>query len=691
MAAGQRWKNPRSHASSAEGKTPGSFGWGSLSAAVFVLAAALVLARAQADGGFHTVGVVALALGWAVLWTLAALGAGRPVVRWLRPAGEQDREGLVLTAIAGAGVLTACAALLSPLGLFRPWPLMIVVLLWALAGGVGFGRGVPDRPHLELEVLPLVGIAGVALLVAATVSPFYDQWHQHLGFPWIWLQDGSIHHLARNWYSYMPVNSSLLYACGLKTLGPWSAQVVHWWTGIVTALAVVAITRRTGPAAAVTWAAWIVVITPTALHLATTAGNDLVVTMFAAGAWLSLLHTVEDGQKTVRWWLFAGACVGLAAGTKYTAIGTVAIPVVVGAIVLHRPWRSLGSFSRLLRGSSAATAVAVAAFAPWAIRNVLDTGNPFFPFLNSLFRNSLAVPFTLAREFDSWLSGFDPSLGHLVSGLDLGTFQAPLDGFPSVGLAYLPLGALAVVVFIGRRFRSPEVAALAAGALSGIAFWLVSLHVDRYLLAALVPATPILAVALTAVREGTSRTVRTALLALLGLFFAWNLAVSVSQMGLQRLGCTLGVEEVEPILARWVSSSPAFEPVAALPADAKVLLVAEARALGFERPVELEHPFGEPRLEELARTSRSPRAMAEALAGDGITHVLANRWEADRIARMRARRSYFEPADPLTARRLDEFARQCLEPMWNDRGVYLYRLVPGCNVPPPGAGDLARW
>ena len=76
----------------------------------------------------------------------------------------------------------------------------------------------------------------IALAVAATVTTFYDQWHQHLGFPWLWLREGSIHVIPRNFYSYMPVNSSLMYAYGLGSLGAWSAQAIHWWSGVVTVL-----------------------------------------------------------------------------------------------------------------------------------------------------------------------------------------------------------------------------------------------------------------------------------------------------------------------------------------------------------------------------------------------------------------------------------------------------------------------
>ena len=48
------------------------------------------------------------------------------------------------------------------------------------------------RVSFELEpVAVVVVVGGGALLVACTLSPFYDQWHQHLGFADQWLRRGS--------------------------------------------------------------------------------------------------------------------------------------------------------------------------------------------------------------------------------------------------------------------------------------------------------------------------------------------------------------------------------------------------------------------------------------------------------------------------------------------------------------------
>ena len=128
-----------------------------------------------------------------------------------------------------------------------------------------------------------------------------------------------------------------------------------------------------------------------------------------------------------------------------------------------------------------------------------------------------------------------------------------------------------------------------------------------------------------------------------------------------------------------------------LPEDAKVLLVGEARALGFERPVEFEHPYRISRLQELARTASNHGDIAARLTSEGVTHVLVNRWEVDRIIRLLNRKSYFEWSDPAAAERLDRFSRECLAPVWAGSGLELFRIVPDCTASAPGAEGFADW
>jgi hypothetical protein len=661
-----------------------------LALTALVIGAAYVLVRADATRGYGAFAPAIAAAVWLLVWTLATLGSGRPIVRYLVGGDHGSWEDEVVAAIAGTGVLVVCAAGLAVLELFRPWPLLGILLLWAVVGCVQVFRRPIGGPQIDVRIGPLIGLAAVTALMATVVSPFYDQWHQHLGFPWVWLGSGSIHPLPNDWYSFMPVNSSLLYAYGLATLGSWSAQMIHWWSGVVTVIAIGTLAARSGNASARVWALWIFATTPVVLHLATTAGSDLVVGLFAAGAWISLLRTAEDSGHPVRWWTATGVCVGLAAGTKYIALGTVAIPVGIGSLVLHRPWRDERNWVLFVQRAAIGVVGAGLAFAPWALRNFIVTGNPLFPFANRVFASTLRQSFETAVGFSTTLSGLDTSLGHIAKGLDLGSFSASIDGFPSVGFAYLALVPLAV--FMWPRLRGDSrLSALAAGAVAGVVFWLVTLHVSRYLVPVLVPAVAVLGSAVAGLLSGLPSRIRAAAVILVAIVVALTLAGTVTSVGAERLGIALGVTPAEPLLARWVSSTPAFDPVASLDEDARILMVAEARPLGFERPVVFNDPYRDPLLLDLARNSSNAKDLAAHLEAMGLTHVLANRWEAVRSARLRGHDRFFVVRDPEVQTRLTDFCTRCLEPIWSDRGLELYLLNPACTVPPSGGADLATW
>jgi len=83
--------------------------------------------------------------------------------------------------------------------------------------------------------------------------------------------------------------------------------------------------------------------------------------------------------------------------------------------------------------------------------------------------------------------------------------------------------------------------------------------------------------------------------------------------------------------------------------------------------------------------------LAAALVADGVTHVLTNHWEARRIAEMHGRERFFEYGDTATKANLEAFSHRCLEEIWSERGVSLYRLDPTCSSTGAGAEGLADW
>src|SRR5262249_5455927 len=84
----------------------------------------------------------------------------------------------------------------------------------------------------------------------------------------------------------------------------------------------------------------------------------------------------ESTESAIRWAIASGLLAGFACGFKYTAIPTVALPMLVAWLIAGRA---------RLPAALAFTIASAAAFAPWAIRNTINTGNPVFPLARSVF------------------------------------------------------------------------------------------------------------------------------------------------------------------------------------------------------------------------------------------------------------------------------------------------------------------
>jgi hypothetical protein len=141
----------------------------------------------------------------------------------------------------------------------------------------------------------------------------------------------------------------------------------------------------------------------------------------------------------------------------------------------------------------------------------------------------------------------------------------------------------------------------------------------------------------------------------------WGIQGGLTPEGLTRAAAAFGRGDGRALLERSVSVLPAVEWVnAELPADARVLLVGEARSFGIERDVVVEDPFRTPLLVELARSEPDEGAVAARLHDLGVTHLLLNRHEAARIAALNGRDAYLGPLTAEQQARLEGLlARHC--------------------------------
>lgn len=647
--------------------------------ALVVAAAALVpyLARRAPLGGLFA---VAIGLLWLVVITAACAGLGWPVLRRLAGGSETSLEDWVVALAAGAGLLTAAAWLWSTLGLLRPLPLVATLVAAAVIGAIPLSRERARLLALLRSPTPLgvalLALAACTVLTALTLSPHYDQWHQHFGFPYQWLRHGHFSTLPRNFYSAMPANMSFLYTYGLAALGPAAAQLSHWWMGALSVAGVACLANRASGVTAGRWAVLVFAGTPTVMALSTTGLSDLGIAAWGAAAWLLVLRFGRlDGPSPIAPWALSGAFVGLAVGCKYVALSSVALPVgAAAALLLLVPGATAverrAGLLRLLALAGGATAT----FGPWAARNLTATGNPLFPYFSGLFGKLTGRDQGTAEEVARWVGDLTLTWDHLRAGLDLAAFSSRGDGFSPTGCLYVVLIPVAAFLHLDRRVTRQE-RALALGGLLGLAAWMAGLQGARYLVGAFIPVAAVLGGTVARLLDSLARPPRAAVVSLLALLLAMNLTLALSPPGVLRLGVSLGQIPLDEVMGRWVSHWGALEVVNRdLPADACLLLVAEARGLLVDRDVELEHAIHVPLLVELAESSPDDGEMANALHRRGITHLLVNRHEARRMAAMAGRDDYFATSSPAASARLARFLATRLEPLWEEHGVGVYRL-----------------
>jgi len=97
-------------------------------------------------------------------------------------------------------------------------------------------------------------------------------------------------------------------------------------------------------------------------------------------------------------------------------------------------------------------------------------------------------------------------------------------------------------------------------------------------------------------------------------------------------------------------------------------MVGEPRVYGLDRAFVVEDPFHNPLLVEIADTSTSPAEIAARLRQIGVTHLLFNHAEAQRIAAAEKRERYLECANAEAEMRLgrffDDFTRPGVSGTW---------------------------
>ena len=370
------------------------------------------------------------------------------------------------TVLAAAAVAVALAALVRPApgaaAPVRDDPLPPLPpsapLSWALAGVAAAFAAVAALADLgRWAGDELVGVDPLTFHL-----PNVARWIQTGS---VWQIDQFVPLLAHGDY---PHNGDIVL---LSTVLPWHndflGRLPITFFLVTTAVAVFAVARELRAPHAVSLLAAAAIVSLPVVGIATiprALPDSLMWTTFACGI-LFLLRHARSGRRSDL--VLAGLALGIACGTKWYGLSSVAVVVVIwiaARLVAARHATNGAGMARVLRDGALVGGLALLGILVWLVRNLTLSGNPVFPLKVAPFgvtvfdapadviRNQ--VGFTIA-DYAGDLDVLSRLAGEIVEGLGI----APITC--AVGIA-------AAVVLARRRGRAPEprVLVLAAGAVA---------------------------------------------------------------------------------------------------------------------------------------------------------------------------------------------------------------------------------
>lgn len=559
----------------------------------------------------------AVRLAWLALLGGAALGAGRPAMRWLAP-GRPRLAGL-LAAATGAALLGFGTLGAGFAGLSRPVVAGFALVI-AAAAGLRQLRPATLRWVLAPECRMPLALAGIALatglLGALAPEISFDALAHHLDHPMRWAHAGRVTAIPHHFLSLYPalLESQYLFAWLLGG-GPELPKLVHWGWGVLSAAVLVGWARESLPPRWALFAGAGFLLLPYVQTVLMWAYVD-----FGAAGYLTLacLAARAGGGGPA----LAGMLAGCAAGTKATGIFA---PVLVAGVLLGRG-RVVRRDPRSVWAPMLLAFLVVAA--PWGARNVLLAGNPFAPFLSGWWPTLHWDPsnqLRYGRELASyerpgatggaWLTALAQPWSASVRNLGV------LDQQSGMGVWFLWLLPLL-----------PLLAAPAAGlparlALGFFVLWLLIPRQVRYLL----PAWPFAAVAAAQALHALERRgglaaipVRAAGLALL---LALAGALQREHFVINPVPVVFGSETTDQYLARGLPGKPySVRMIARLrgaSSRGRLLVVSHYGLNLYWGPAAVaQSAFDTPVIERLARAARTADRIGTGFRQLGITHVL---------------------------------------------------------------------
>jgi hypothetical protein len=414
----------------------------------------------------HLALAAATATGW--------FGLGSVILARVRRTGDAllDTLNRVGVGAVGFALLTLAAAAAGGLYTVVYVPFLAVCAAVGLIPALRVARGVP-RPRIRSWprwqiVLAVLVVASCLLTALATCAPVttFDALHYHAAAPARYAEAHKLLEFEWGWSTYQPFTVEMLATDGVLLRNSVQGAFASYLLGLFALVAVVGMGRRVGGRSTALLAGATFSLQPL---LAFESSGSLIETglafVVALAVWNGAVYVLRRDLTAL---VLCGAFAGAAAGMKYVGL-FVPIAIAAGLLVALRRRVPVGA---VLAFALPAALVGL----PWYVKNVIQTGNPLFPFVfGGVTDEARRFVEGGIREHGAGRSPLDAALlpfRLLADGdtFDRGSWLSPLP------LLFAPLSLL------DTRTRRISVPAL-AGAAAFLAAWFSTSQQARFLLA----------------------------------------------------------------------------------------------------------------------------------------------------------------------------------------------------------------
>lgn len=514
----------------------------------------------------------------------------------------------------------------------------------------------------------------------------YDALSYHLELPQEWIAAGRIWPVEHNVYSFLPgyVEAAFVHlgammgASGPTEPGmPWglaagegtgliASQLLHVLIGVFGAwllwrlsmlvLSQVNLPHRATAIGALLCAA-LALSTPWFIVVGSLAYNELAVLVLFCAA---LLGAFDTALSPARRGIVCGLLVGVACGAKPTSLMLVgpSVGIVLLGTTSPKAWAKI-----VLPGAVAG----LIALAPWLVRNYQACGNPVFPYMAARFGNGHWTVEQIANYMGA--HSFDGSIADRIKLMFFRPEATDLNQNPQHrGLlhpqwfAFFPITLACLVPALLWRFVRRHGVLIGLGLAIQIGLWLTTTHIQsRFLMPLIVPCAVLFAIACGRLLTRTKLAddspdldqghlhPAAATLGILAVFIQASASVWIYSDQLGGRPGTMVIPGAGQVTGWNLHQQLADAPNAQrreildsigteafinlqLPDNAVVFLLGDATPLYFARPVVYNTTWDRSIFSEAMLTDPDkPRKWAQALAERGVTHVLVNEYELDRL------------------------------------------------------------